>query len=126
MYRVPDNIIEIWRKLRLNMTESEKLIWNELKNKKLWFKFLRQNPMYVYTEKNWINRFIIPDFYCKEKKIVLEIDWSIHDLKEILELDNHKELLLNNLWIQVIRIKNEDIKNNLTKIVNKIKCSLSP
>ena len=124
MFIVPDNITEIWRKLRLNMTESEKLLWFELKNKKLWIKFLRQNPMYVYTENDWLNRFIIPDFYCKEKRIILEIDWSIHDLEDILELDIHKEKLVNDLWIKVIRIRNEDILNNLTKVLNKIKIFL--
>jgi len=48
MYTVPDYIVEIWRKLRKNMTVAEKIIWNELKDKKLWIKFLRQNPMYIY------------------------------------------------------------------------------
>lgn len=124
MYIVPNNIIEIWRKLRLNMTESEKKIWNELRNKKLWVKFLRQNPMYVFTENNWLNRFIIPDFYCKEKNLILEIDWNIHNLEEVLELDLEKEKLVNNLWIKVIRIKNEDILNNLYNVLNKIKIYL--
>jgi len=124
MYIVPNNIIEIWRKLRLNMTESEKKIWNELKNKKLWVKFLRQNPMYVFTENNWLNRFIIPDFYCKEKNLILEIDWNIHNLEEVLELDLEKERLVNNFWIKVIRIKNEDIFYNLKETINKIKTYL--
>jgi len=124
MYIVPNNIIEIWRKLRLNMTESEKKIWNELRNKKLWVKFLRQKPMYVFTENNWLNRFIIPDFYCKEKNLILEIDWNIHNLEEVLELDLEKEKLVNNLWIKVIRIKNEDILNNLNNVLSKIKTYL--
>lgn len=124
MYIVPNNIIEIWRKLRLNMTESEKKIWNELRNKKLWVKFLRQNPMYIFTENNWLNRFIIPDFYCKEKNLILEIDWNIHNLEEVLELDLEKEKLVNNLWIKVIRIKYEDILNNLYNVLNKIKTYL--
>lgn len=124
MYIVPNNIIEIWRKLRLNMTESEKKIWNELRSKKLWVKFLRQNPMYVFTENNWLNRFIIPDFYSYEKKLIIEIDWNIHSLEEVLKLDLEKEKLVNNLWIKVIRIKNEDILNDLHSVLNKIKTYL--
>ncbi|MDD3793780.1 MAG: endonuclease domain-containing protein [Candidatus Gracilibacteria bacterium] len=124
MYIVPNNIIEIGRKLRLNMTESEKKIWNELRNKKLGVKFLRQNPMYVFTENNGLNRFIIPDFYCKEKNLILEIDGNIHNLEEVLELDLEKEKLVNNLGIKVIRIKNEDILNNLYNVLNKIKIYL--
>jgi len=124
MYVIPNNIVEIWRKLRLNMTESEKLFWFELKNKKLWVKFLRQNPMYVFTKNNWLNIFIITEFYCNEKNLIIEVDWSIHDLEEVLELDLEKEKLVNNLWIKVIRIKNQDIKNNLTIVINKIKANL--
>lgn len=108
------------------MTESEKIIWNELKNKKMWVKFLRQNPMYVYTEDNWLNRFIIPDFYCNEKRLILEIDWNLHDLKEILNLDKHKEKLVHNLWIKVLRITNENIKNNLPNVLKSIHSSLFP
>ena len=38
------------RDLRKNMTDSEKKLWNELKNQKLGVKFMRQRPLYVYTE----------------------------------------------------------------------------
>ena len=121
MYVIPNNIIEIWRKLRKNMTESEKRLWERIRNKKLWVKFLRQNQMYVYTEDNWLNRFIIPDFYCKEKRLILEIDGNIHDKLEIVELDKYKEKLVNNLWIKVLRIKNEDILNNINNVMLNIK-----
>lgn len=124
MYIVPNNIVEIWRNLRKNMTYSEKILWNELKNNKLWVKFLRQNPMYVYTEDSWLNRFIFPDFYCKEKKIIIEVDWNIHNLKEVYELDIYKEKILNKNWIKVIRIKNDDLENNLNLVLEKIKTFL--
>ena len=119
--KVPDVIKEAARKLRKNQTESELLLWNEIRYDKLWLRFLRQKPVYIFTDGNWLNRFIIPDFYCDEKKIVIEIDWSIHDLKEVLILDIEKEKLLNNLWIKVIRIKNDDIKNNVKLVIKKIK-----
>jgi len=119
--KIPDIIKQVARDLRKNQTFSEKILWNELRFDKLWFRFLRQKPIHIYTENDWLNRFVIPDFYCDDKKLIIEVDWNIHDLKEILELDIEKEIFLNNLWIKVIRIKNEDIENNLKKVIEKIK-----
>ena len=103
---VPDLIIEVSRKLRKNLTRSEKIIWNNIRDKKLWYKFLRQRPMYLYTEYSWLDRYIIPDFCCLELKLVLEIDWNIHDKEEIYLLDLEKEKLLIKKWFKIIRIKN--------------------
>jgi len=95
---IHDSIKIISRELRKNMTYSENIIWNSLKNKRLWYKFLRQKPIYLYTEYSWLGRYIIPDFVCLKLKLVLEIDWNIHDKKEIYLLDREKEKLLNNKW----------------------------
>jgi len=104
--KTPDIIKETARKLRKNMTDSEVILWSFIKWWKIWVSFLRQKPIYVFTEDSWLDRYIIPDFYCYKNKIILEIDWSIHNLKEVYELDNYKENLLKNMWFKVIRIKN--------------------
>ncbi len=119
--KVPEIIRKVARNLRNNMTQSEIILWNCIKDKYLWVKFLRQKPIHLFTEYSWFERFIIPDFYCFEKKLIIEIDWSIHNLKEIYALDLEKEKLLKKLWIKVIRFKNEEIKNNLTSVLVKIK-----
>jgi len=117
---VPNIIKEASRILRKNMTNSEKIIWNEIRDKKLWYKFLRQKPIYLYTEDSWLGRYIIPDFCCLDKKIIIEIDWSIHNVKEIYLLDLEKEKLLLSKWFKVIRIKNQEIENNLKSIIKKL------
>jgi len=122
--KIPDIIKEIARKLRKNMTESEVILWSFIKWWKLWVKFLRQKPIYVFTENTWLDRYIIPDFYCYDKRLILEIDWSIHNLKEVYELDIYKENLLKNMWFKIIRIKNEDIKNDINSVINIIKSNL--
>ena len=122
--KIPDIIKEIARKLRKNMTESEVILWSFIKWWKLWVKFLRQKPIYVFTENTWLDRYIIPDFYCYDKRLILEIDWSIHNLKEVYELDLYKENLLKNMWFKIIRIKNEDIKNDINSVINIIKSNL--
>jgi len=82
---------------------------------------LRQKPIYVYTENNWLNRFIIADFYSAEKKLILEIDWSIHDIPEVEKLDEIKENLLKNLEYKVLRIKNEEILKDIKWVLEKIR-----
>ena len=115
--KIPEIIKITARKLRKNMTKAEVILWNFIKDESIWYKFLRQKPIYVYTENNWLDRFIIADFYCHDKKIVIEIDWSIHDVSEVLELDLHKEKLLKDLGIKVIRIKNEEIFSNINNVL---------
>ncbi|MDD2871578.1 MAG: endonuclease domain-containing protein [Candidatus Gracilibacteria bacterium] len=122
--KIPNIIKETSKKLRNNMTESEIILWSFIKGGKLGIIFLRQKPMYVYTEYNGQDRFIIPDFYCHEMKIILEIDGSVHNLKEIYLLDKYKKELLNNKGYKVIRIKNEDIKNNINDVLKTIKLHL--
>jgi len=62
------------------MTETEKILWNKLKSKQLKnIKFVRQMPVYVYTENSWLGRYIIPDFLCREFKLIIELDLSIHN-----------------------------------------------
>lgn len=118
---IPEIINITARKLRKNMTKAEIQLWSHIKNKSLWVKFMRQRPIYVYTENSWLDRFVIPDFYCAEKQIIIELDWWIHWEKEVLELDREKEKLLAGKWIKVIRFKNEEIYENIWEVLVKIK-----
>lgn len=123
--RTPEIITIAARDLRKNMTKAERILWNELRYDKLWMRFYRQKPIYVYTENNWLDRFIIADFYSDEFKLIIELDWGIHWEKEILELDKVKEKLLEEKWIKVIRFKNEEIFENISQVLQKIKENLN-
>ena len=124
MPKIPEIIKLTARKLRNNMTWAEKVLWIYINKKILNVKFLRQKPIFVYTENSWLNRFIISDFYCHSKKLIIEVDWNIHDNPEILKLDLHKEELLKNIWYNIIRIKNDDIFENIDNVIEKIKLKL--
>jgi very-short-patch-repair endonuclease len=66
------------RELRNDSTDSEKLLWEELRNRKLsGYKFLRQHPIVYKADYRGLNYFIA-DFYCDEKKAVLTCDASQH------------------------------------------------
>ena len=122
--KIPDIIKNIATKLRNNMTESEIILWSYIKWWKLWVKFLRQKPIYVFTENSWLNRYIIPDFYCFERKIIIEVDGNIHNLDEIYSLDLCKEELLKKIWFKIIRITNNEIKLDIKKVLIKINNNL--
>jgi very-short-patch-repair endonuclease len=52
---------QLAKKLRKNMTDAERILWQRLRNRHLGgFKFRRQKPMGPY----------IVDFVCLEKKII--------------------------------------------------------
>ena len=69
--KTPDVIKNAARKLRNNSTKSEVILWKFIKTKLQNYKFLRQKPIYVYTEDSWLDRYIIADCYCHKKKLIL-------------------------------------------------------
>jgi len=124
--RMPDIIKQISRILRQNMTDVELILWEKLRTKRLlWKKFLRQYPVYIYTENTWYERFIIPDFICKEEKLIIELDGNIHNEKDIYLLDREKEKLLIEQWYKILRFKNEEVSNNLGTVLKQIAASFS-
>jgi very-short-patch-repair endonuclease len=106
------------------MTEAEKRLWEDIRRKKvLWKIFYKQKPIFVYKEDHGLNRYIIPDFVNLEDKIIIELDWSIHNIKEIYELDNYKEKLLINLRFTILRFTNKEIFNDRKSVLDKIAAS---
>ena len=92
------------RKLRKNATEAEELLWEYLKDRKfLKLKFKRQ-----YS----VDHFVI-DFYCSEKKFGIEIDGKIHLKKDIKNHDENRDSFLKDFGIKILRIKNEEVINNI-------------
>ena len=111
------------RELRLNMTESEKLLWKEIRNRKLsGFKFSRQYPILYKGTLNKIYYFIA-DFYCDEKKLVIELDGPIHNKTK--EYDEFRDSELKDHGINILRIKNEEL-TDINTVLQKIECYLQP
>jgi len=97
--------------LRLTMTETEKVLWDALKNKRLnGYKFRRQHP---------ILRFIA-DFYCYEAKLIVEVDGEIHNDLTNKEYDEGRTFELNEYGIKIIRFTNDEVSDNLNEVLNKI------
>ncbi|MBS1555521.1 MAG: NTP transferase domain-containing protein [Bacteroidetes bacterium] len=72
-----NKILHIARELRKSQTPAEKLLWANLRNRKLeGYKFIRQHPIpFNYSGEQ--EQFYIADFYCAEKKLVVEVDGEL-------------------------------------------------
>lgn len=110
-YGASNIIFENAKALRNRLTDAERLLWEQINEKKLGVKFRRQHPI----------SFFIADFYCHEKKLIIELDGSIHNVKEVLENDLQRQAAIEAFEIKVIRFKNEEIYKNLNKVLEKIK-----
>ncbi len=115
-YGATENIQNNAKKLRLNQTKAEKVLWNELRNKKLnGCKFRRQHPVMQF----------IADFYCHEKKLIIEVDGGIHNIAENKEYDINRTYELNRFDIKVLRFTNEQVLHDLEFVLNKIREELN-
>lgn len=91
------------------MTGAEQLLWANLRNRKLsGLKFLRQHPIIYQVSENRPYYFIA-DFYCAEKKLVIEVDGLIHEFRK--DEDQLREDILKSLNLNILRIKNEEVKD---------------
>ncbi len=111
-YGAKPHIFEKAKMLRKNMTGAEKLLWEQLKGKKiLELRFRSQHPIDIF----------IADFYCHPLKLVIEVDGGIHKSKEQNEYDIGRTAELNYWGIEVVRFTNEEIENDIKKVINSIK-----
>ncbi len=110
------------RELRKNQTPAEVKLWRLLRNRRLpGFKFLRQHPI-VVEKYNGRASFYIADFYCSEKKLVIEIDGLIHAFQ--IDYDKARDVIMNELGLTVFRITNDEVEKNVFDVLNKIKLYL--
>ena len=97
--------------LRKNMTYAEKIMWDELKNKKLLkFRLRRQHPIDIF----------IVDFYCHELKLVIEIDGEFHNEEEIKEYDDGRTCEIEKFGIKILRFTNYQVLNHRGFVIKEI------
>jgi very-short-patch-repair endonuclease len=100
--------------LRKRETSTEKKLWFYLRNNKLEAKFKRQHSVGGY----------ILDFYCAEKKLIIELDGEIHNTKEAKEYDEVRDKFFIELDYKVLRFLNIEVEENIEKVLEKIKTTL--
>lgn len=100
---------------RKNMTLSEQILWNVIRKKDFGVRFLRQHVIGDY----------IVDFICIEEKLIIEVDGGYHSETKQQNEDQQREEWLKAHGFRVIRFKNEEIMNELPKVINIIKITIN-
>ena len=97
--------------LRNNSTKAEIILWRYLKHSQLnGRKFRRQHSIGPY----------IVDFYCPEKRVVIELDGPVHEKDEQKIYDKKRQKYIEAVDIRIVRFQNEEVINNVEKVIARI------
>ena len=109
-------ITDLARQLRRRQTPAEAALWTCLRNRKLrGAKFRRQQPLGRY----------IPDFYCHEVGLAVELEGSVHDQADQQEYDAVRREAIEQLGVRLLVFKNEEVTQNLGSVLFQIAGALS-
>ncbi|MBD2188539.1 DUF559 domain-containing protein [Pseudanabaena sp. FACHB-723] len=110
-------LLEQVRELRKNQTSAERVFWEIVRTKRfLGLKFRRQHQLGNY----------IVDFYCHDRKIVIELDGEIHNQPEQQQRDRQRSEYLKSLGLTVLRFTNQEIFQNLETVLQNLLISCPP
>jgi very-short-patch-repair endonuclease len=112
--RGPDRkMIRIARRLRVNQTDAETVLWNHIRNRQIdGHKFVRQEPIGGY----------VCDFVCCERLVVIEVDGGQHNESAA---DVIRDQRLAEDGYRVLRFWNNDVLGNLEGVLATIQTQLS-
>src|SRR5438132_1340293 len=98
------------RRLRRNLTDAERSLWQNLRDRQLdGVKFRRQHPVGPY----------VLDFFCEAHKLAIELDGGQH--AETLQRDSVRSEWLESQGLRVIRFWNNDVLANLPAVLETIR-----
>jgi very-short-patch-repair endonuclease len=100
---------QLSKKLRQELTEEERILWNYLRRNQL-------NGLH-FRRQQIIDGFVV-DFYCHAAELVVEVDGSIHD--ERPDYDAERDKVMAARGLNVLRIRNEEVKHDLPGVLKKI------
>jgi very-short-patch-repair endonuclease len=112
--RGPDRkMIRIARRLRVNQTDAETVLWNRIRNRQVdGYKFVRQEPIGNY----------VCDFVCRERLVVIEVDGGQHNESTADAIRDHR---LAEDGYRVLRFWNNDVLSNLEGVLATIQTKLA-
>jgi very-short-patch-repair endonuclease len=106
-------MIRIARKLRVNQTDAETVLWNRIRNRQIdGHKFVRQEPIGGY----------VCDFVCRERLLIVEVDGGQHN-ESTSDLIRDRRLAEDGY--KVVRFWNNDVLGNLEGVLLTIQSALS-
>jgi len=101
-------------RMRINPTEAESILWQQLRGKALGQPFRRQHIIGPF----------IADFICVPRKLILEIDGGYHQLPDQQISDEERTQWLEAKGYKVIRFTNEEVIVDIDSVINTIKSLL--
>lgn len=104
------------RQLRKQQTPAEEIFWSRVRNNKTGYKIVRQKPLRFYLGKTL--RYFIADFYCHKLLLIIELDGRIHEDQQ--EYDQARDYIISQMKYRVVRLKNDEIFNDLEQLINKL------
>ena len=100
--------------MRRDATGAESVLWEALRGRRLaGLRFRRQHP---------VGRFVL-DFFCPACKLVVEVDGPVHDHQQ--ERDAERDAHLAAGGYRVIRVRNEEVLNDLPSVLKRIEAAAS-
>ena len=100
MLRYESHLKKNARKLRKNMTDSERVLWSRLRGKQLFaVQAYRQKPIGKY----------IVDFYIPKAELVTEVDGSQHVDTAKAENDRLRDAYMQSVGIRVLRFNSKEV-----------------
>jgi shikimate kinase/very-short-patch-repair endonuclease len=106
---------QLCRELRQRQTPAEEFFWELVRDRRFdGLKFRRQYPLGGF----------IPDFYCPEYKLAVELDGSVHQHQA--ERDQARDEAINRYGIRVVHIKNADILERPEEVLEELRKGLTP
>ena len=105
------NLKDIAKQLRQNATLSEVILCKHLHQKKmLGYDFDRQKPILNY----------IVDFYCKDLKLVIEIDGNSHHHEDAYKADVIRQTEIEQYGVEFLRFSDKQIKHDILNVLFEI------
>lgn len=102
------------RDLRQKSTESEKLLWEKLRNNNLGAKFRRQYSVMGY----------VVDFYCPKERLAIELLGGVHKSVSAKKYDDYRREHLKAFAITILEFWNSEVENNIEGVLELIKSKL--
>ena len=108
-----EKTIRIARRLRVNQTDAETVLWIRIRNRQIdEHKFVRQVPILGY----------ICDFVCRERRLIVEVDGGQHNESAA---DAIRDRCLMDEGYRVLRFWNNDVLGNIEGVLMTIQAELS-
>ena len=99
------------RQLRRSQTGYEEALWARLRNRRLGnAKFRRQHPLGRY----------VPDFYCHEARLAVELEGGVHDRADQQEYDALRRETINQMGVRLLVFSNDQVSQDLERVLTQI------